>query len=324
MIELGDRGDRIVVGVSGGKDSTATCLHLMEMGLGPDDYDRVFCDTGWELPEVYEYLRGPLTDAVGPIIELTPQVPELDERREAAARHFDQRLGFRSAMVRLILAKGMFPSRRIRFCTETLKAETSARFLRDMDCEPINAVGIRAEESRERSQMDEWEWSTLHDCWVWRPLLAWAFEDVRDIHQRHGLQPAGPYFAGATRVGCAPCIMARKGEIAWLAERYPERIAVIRDLERAVAWLAAERRAARGEALAIAPTWFHNPNPPRDPATRKVLRDAHGYTSMWPIDRVVEWAQGPRNQIELFAGRVEDHGCMRWGFCDTGHTLNEE
>ena len=89
------KGDRLVVGVSGGKDSGALCLMLKDHGFGPDDYDRVFCDTGWELPEVYDYLRGPLTDAVGPITELRPEIA-LSPRLEEIAAQLEERMGHHS------------------------------------------------------------------------------------------------------------------------------------------------------------------------------------------------------------------------------------
>src|SRR5258708_6462847 len=54
--DLRDR--RVAASISGGKDSAAMGLWLMEQGI---DYDRVFADTGWEHPKTYEYLRGPLT-----------------------------------------------------------------------------------------------------------------------------------------------------------------------------------------------------------------------------------------------------------------------
>ena len=47
----------IVVSVSGGKDSTAMCLHLFEQGYDKDDFVRVFADTGWESEETYRYLK---------------------------------------------------------------------------------------------------------------------------------------------------------------------------------------------------------------------------------------------------------------------------
>lgn len=63
-------GRRIVASISGGKDSAAMSLYLTELGI---EHDRVFCDTGWEHPETYDYLRGPLTQKIGPIIELQPK-----------------------------------------------------------------------------------------------------------------------------------------------------------------------------------------------------------------------------------------------------------
>ena len=70
---------RIIASVSGGKDSAAMCLHLRELGI---PYDAVFMDTGWEHPATYDYLRGPLTGALGPIRWLRAEV-DLDPEREA-------------------------------------------------------------------------------------------------------------------------------------------------------------------------------------------------------------------------------------------------
>jgi hypothetical protein len=49
-------GRRVVASISGGKDSAAMGLWLMEQGI---EYDRVFADTGWEHPLTYEYLCDP-------------------------------------------------------------------------------------------------------------------------------------------------------------------------------------------------------------------------------------------------------------------------
>jgi hypothetical protein len=47
-------GRRVIASVSGGKDSAAMSLWLMEQDI---DHDRVFLDTKWEHPATYEYLR---------------------------------------------------------------------------------------------------------------------------------------------------------------------------------------------------------------------------------------------------------------------------
>ena len=38
-------GEDLIVSVSGGKDSTAVCLRMFELGYTKDDFQRVFFDT---------------------------------------------------------------------------------------------------------------------------------------------------------------------------------------------------------------------------------------------------------------------------------------
>jgi len=315
-----DRGDRLVVSVSGGKDSTSICLWLMEQGLKPDDYDRVFADTGWELPSVYEYVRGPLTERVGPITEVRHEQPKpFEPDVEALAQKYEARLGVEhSSMIRLVLQHAGFPSRLMRFCTRSLKIAPIAAWLKSRDFEPVCVVGIRAQESSRRAEMPEWEWSDTHDAYVWRPIIGWTFQDVIDIHKRNNMRPAAPYFAGADRVGCAPCIFARKSELKWLADVHPDRMSLLGDLERDVSALKRARNLSKGKDPPKYPaTWFFNKQPPmRD---GKIASDTHGYVPVWNIEQVIEWAKGSVNQVELFAGRKTDHGCMRWGFCDTSN-----
>ena len=46
---------KYIVSLSGGKDSTAMLLRLIEEGRQVDDI--LFCDTGLEFPEMYEHLK---------------------------------------------------------------------------------------------------------------------------------------------------------------------------------------------------------------------------------------------------------------------------
>jgi 3'-phosphoadenosine 5'-phosphosulfate sulfotransferase (PAPS reductase)/FAD synthetase len=291
--ELSERlaGRRVIASVSGGKDSAAMCLWLREQGI---EHDRVFMDTGWEHDLTYEYLRGPLTALLGPIVEI--RAPLLMED--------------------LIRKKGMFPSRVRRFCTQELKVKPMQRYLagrQDAGEELINAVGIRAAESDSRSKMPEWEWQDGFDCEVWRPIISWSEQQVIDIHRRHGLAPNPLYLLGATRVGCWPCIHARKSEIRLIADKDPARIVRLRLLEDQVA-VAAEARAERDGREFTRPAWFQNP------VSRSVDGKRDGLC--WPIEKVVEWSRTVRGgseedrQENLFASMND--GCMRWGLCDTG------
>lgn len=272
----------VVAAVSGGKDSAAMCLWLTEQGI---EHSRVFADTGWEAPETYAYLDT-LRARLGPIVVVRNEKLWTDARPGEGG------------MVTLIRSKQMFPSRTRRFCTEQLKlVPLKAHMSRLADDSPvINAVGIRAAESLARSTMTEWEWNDDFDCWVWRPLIAWSEQDVIDIHARHGLTPNPLYLRGSTRVGCYPCIYARKAEIAALPESVVERLS---PLEHELTADAVARGVERPERA-----FFH-------------LSDPVSHTDgFMPIERVREWARSDRGGRQLRLLDTAEPGCVRWGLCE--------
>lgn len=294
-----------VASLSGGKDSTAMALYLMEQGI---EFNPLFYDTGWEHPAVYEYIENDLPRILGkPVRAVEGKVPDLPEEIEPIALEFESRLGRRSAMVRLCLYKGMFPGRLQRWCTQYLKIEGLKKALKEYDA-PVNCVGVRAGESAARSKLPERELSTSLDCMVWRPILSWTKADVIAIHNRHGIAPNRLYLQGAERVGCWPCIFSRKSEVRFIAETDPERIAIIRDLEEAVSILAARRLAKKGESFEAKglkpPTFFLG----------------HRGKERNTIDRVVEWSRTKRGgrQMSMFREDEIVPGCLEWGLCDTG------
>lgn len=266
----------VIASVSGGKDSTALCLWLRERSI---PYRAVHMDTGWEHPATDEYLRGPLEEVIGPITWLSSP-------------------GF----VAIVRRKGIFPSRLTRWCTQLLKMLPFLTFLDEQYPDGVvNAVGVRADESTARAKLTELEDSEYGV--QWRPLLTWSEADVIDIHRRHGLKPNPLYLPpyNVRRVGCWPCIFARKAEIATVATLDPARIDLIRELESELQ----ERKMERFKAGTIKclPTFFY-------PSTRKYRNK-----EPWTIDRAVAWALSGKAQAELF--NVEDRsGCLRWGLCD--------
>jgi len=282
-------GRPIVASISGGKDSAAMALFLRELGI---EFTAVQMDTGWEHALTMEYIRGPLTNAIGPITEIRGELQ----------------------MVELIRKKGMFPSRKFKFCTQELKIKPMQKYIRalqDSVGEVVNAVGIRRGESESRAASLEWEWSDGFDCDVWRPLVEWSEQDVIDIHARHGLLPNPLYLMGARRVGCWPCISSRKSEIRMVADTDPARIAQIRELEAEATAHASARYAKKGETFAslgyVAPAFFQSPNGP--------LRGQPA-----PIDQMVEWSRTAHGGKEYAEPAPADAGCMRWGLCDTSDT----
>lgn len=255
-------------------------LWLTENGI---EHERVFADTGWEHDDTYIYLDGPLQKALGAI----------------------SRVHGKRSMVELIRHKGMFPSRTKRFCTQELKVSPLAAYIRGraeaLDVECVNPVGIRAEESAARAKLGAWEWQETFDCDVWRPLLHWSLDDVIAIHKRHGLTPNPLYLRGAMRVGCWPCIYARKEEIRLVSELDPSRIDQIRALEEEVSARAKGNGDDRYRGFFS--LWKHG----------------EGTRACGTIDEAVAWSRTAHGgkQERLFPEAPPDEGCMRWGLCES-------
>ena len=307
-IEKKIKGRPLIVSISGGKDSTATFLHLTrELGL---EVELVHMDTGWEHLDTVDYVRR-LPELLGQEITILRDEVELSDELREIAEDLEARYlgGHYSAMVRRTLAKAMFPSRVIRWCTQQLKIfpfldYAFTKYGRDEHeiGRFVNVVGVRAEESAKRAQMSQWDMDDTGFV-IWRPLLAWTEAQVIDIHKRHGIAPNPLYLRGAQRVGCWPCINSRKAEIRQVAESDNQRIALMRELE-AILTTRAQKRAEKKGTAPTPRTFFHNPV--------KGTEDRHAF-----IDEVVSWSRTNRKgEYEPFAPLPHEAGCTRWGFCD--------
>lgn len=200
------------IGVSGGKDSTAVLLWMLHnSGIPRDRLDVTFSDTGNEHAWTYAHVQL-LNDKLHPIQRLQP-----------VRGFFD-----------MALFKHRFPSPVARFCTEELKIQPTQDHIQRLKASGkrvIQVSGVRADESDDRRDLPEWDYSGTYLCHSWRPLIRWKLADVLAIHATHEV-PLNPLYAlGAQRVGCWPCIMSRKAEIRIIALKFPERITQIREAE---------------------------------------------------------------------------------------------
>lgn len=193
-------------GLSGGKDSTALALWAIhESGYPRESLDFSFCDTGNESQVTYDY------------IDYLEQKLEIGITRIKPERDFWE----------LAKWKKRFPSAKARFCTYFLKIEPTMHYVTSLfgvGRTTLMHSGVRAAESDDRAKLPEREYDGTFLCDVYRPLLRKVIAEIWEMHERYGIKPNPLYALGMTRVGCFPCCMNRKAEIARIAHHFPEAI----------------------------------------------------------------------------------------------------
>lgn len=177
---------RHIVGLSGGKDSTALALWLAENE--PRDYEFICNETGNELPEMYAHWR---------------KLESLLGRPLTPVRHSTDLLG-------LIEEQKMLPNFRARWCTRILKIEPTIKFMESLPQDSVLYVGLRADEEARRGMYGE-------DVKIRFPLreIGWNEADVLAYLERRGVTIP-------SRTDCAWCYHQRLEEWRSLWENHPD------------------------------------------------------------------------------------------------------
>lgn len=314
-----------IISVSGGKDSTALYLKALERGR---PFTAVFADTGNEHEWTYDYVRELPRLTGGPEIQWVKQdlAPSFASKRKWIAEKWPAQGIPQSVVERalkllqpsgnpfldLCMVKGRFPSARARFCTQFLKVKPIAdqvyRPLADAGRPIVSWQGVRAEESHARSLLPPWQRLNLEEVpharlYAYRPLLTWTLGDVWAMHDRHGIPRNRLYDHGMGRVGCMPCIMAKKGELREIGLRFPEHI------ERIAEWEAIVSEVSKRGFT----TFFSITD---DPSVSKDERNFHHSTH--GIHSRVEWSKTSRGgrQYDLTSLIDFNTTCDQWGACE--------
>jgi 3'-phosphoadenosine 5'-phosphosulfate sulfotransferase (PAPS reductase)/FAD synthetase len=262
-------------GISGGKDSTALMLWMLQESGYPKDALRfTWCDTGNEAKETHAHVKllSDYSVSVGgpPVITLNP---ELD-------------------FYALCIKRQIFPSAKRRFCTTDLKLVPSRDYCYALENDGHKVLvhtGVRASErstgKNDRSKLLEWDIDTFSGLPVYRPLLQWTIDDVWAIHARYGIPRNPLYDIGMSRVGCFPCVMSNKRELRNIAKHRPERIEYMREKE---ATVQAACFAAHPDKLRM---FFHSGVVPLRYRTGPKIVDKKGKPNrVATIDDVFRWA----------------------------------
>src|SRR3990167_915779 len=239
-----------IVSVSGGKDSTATLL--VAIAMEAENLQAVFADTGNEHEQTYAYLDY-LEQATG--IQITRVRADFTRQIAGKRRFVETKWRAQGVSEEVVLAalevlqptgnpfldlcvwKGRFPSRKAQFCTMELKRDPMLEQLvmplmgrGDM---LLSWQGVRRDESLNRRYLTECD-EVGGGLFNYRPILKWDVSAVFEAHRYMGIQPNPLYTQGQGRVGCMPCIMCRKDELAEIAKRFPVEIERVRDWEKLV------------------------------------------------------------------------------------------
>jgi len=275
------KGDKYILGISGGKDSTAMILEMLyERNVSIDKLEFVFLDTGWESEITYQYIKYLEKELNIDIKKLQAKYTIKDEHKEVYSKIVTI-LGKESNMVKQILNQKMFPSGYAQWCTRQLKIKPLKDYFNTIDFDPINTIGIRREESKRRSKMTEYEFSDYLDCWVYRPILDMKIDQVIQLHHKYNILPNDLYIKGnQQRVGCYPCIRSNKKELANFNDK--KIIQVIKILEEYIS----EKREKQC-------TFFKSGK----------------------IEDVLEWSRTSRGGKQFYLFNLNAPECKKWGMC---------
>lgn len=253
--------DIILTALSGGKDSIASFLALIEAGADPaamavihHHVDGLEGSTLMDWPSTPGYCEAFARHFNVPIIHswrqggfeaemLRQNAPtagvsyQIDDRRVDLAGAANAPLGTRMAFPQVAADLS------VRYCSASLKIDVADRVLRN---DPMFAnkrtlfiTGERAEESPNRARYAFFEphradrrngkaGRTIDHC---RPVLKWTEQQVWNIIARNGILPHPAYYAGFGRLSCRACIFANDAQWATLQTYDPVGFTTIAEYE---------------------------------------------------------------------------------------------
>lgn len=269
-----------VVSFSGGKDSTAMLLHMLELGMQVDEI--IFCDTYMEFPEMIEHVNKVEKYIGRPITRLR-------------AEHSFEWHMFEQPHLKHPEMKGrLYPGPNNRWCTFYMKTYVIDKHLRELrkEFDLVQYIGIAADEQRRVREKNyplvEWGW-TEKDC------LEYCYD--------RGFTWGGLYEI-FSRVSCWCCPLQSLPKIKALHDNFPQLWEKLREYERRGSGVLYRGRPR---------TWFPRHSIP-ELEQRFKLEDEWNANG-WEVNtNSAEWrrslaiATGKGGQVSMFDNEEDIHG----------------
>jgi len=197
-----DIGEKHIVSFSGGKDSTAMLLLMIEKGMKIDEI--IFCDTGMEFPEMYEHIKK--------VEDHTKRKITILKSEETFEYYmFEHEIKHRDKKNDGVLGYG-FPRMTNRWCTIKLKQQLFERYIKEKykGLTVVRYIGIAFDEL---NRVKEYEY----------PLVSWGVTEKQALKYCYdkGFDWNGLY-EKFDRLSCWCCPLQRLSELEILYIEYPD------------------------------------------------------------------------------------------------------
>ena len=207
-----------VVSFSGGKDSTAMLLRMIEEKMPVDII--LYCDTGLEFPEMDDHIKK-VEEYIGrPIVRLKSEKDFIYWLKDYSyVLESDKVPGHNPGDI--VIGKG-WPTRKIRWCTRILKTDVINAYLRNLrkDYDLIQYVGIASDEPGRVADLNY-------------PLVDWGMSeaDCLSYCYERGFDWGGLYEIW-DRVSCWCCPLQSLKSLRKLRVHRPELWELLKEMDR--------------------------------------------------------------------------------------------